>query len=138
MQDSRFFRASKLTSLVLCSFLFLLGCQPKVSGTYSGTCYNLTYGKQGILTLILTQDGERVLGSLTISGDLSGGGALEGRVDGENISFTTSDALIGRLAWTGRVIGSRIEGTYLVQTNPLTTLLAGTKNQQGTWTATRH
>lgn len=138
MQNFRLFHANRLSSLVLCSFLCLLGCQPKVSGTYSGSCYNHTYGKQGILTLILNQDGNRLLGSLTISGDLSGGGALEGRVDGENISFTTSDALIGRLAWTGRVIGSRIEGAYLVQTNPLTTLLAGTKNQQGTWTVTRH
>lgn len=120
-------------AIALCFCLSSLGCQKNVSGTYVGTCQNLTFQKQANITLILDQDKNTISGRLSLSGELGGDGPLSGQVDGSTISFTTSDPLIGKLFWTGTISGRHIKGTYHVDTNLLNTLITGTKSQQGSW-----
>ena len=108
-----------------------------VSGTYVGNCQNLTFQKQANITIVLNQDKNAITGNLFLSGELGGGGALVGQIQGNTISFTTTDPLIGKLFWTGTVSGRNIKGAYHVDTTFLATLITGTEGQQGSWTVTR-
>lgn len=102
-----------------------------------GTCQNLTFQRQANITLVLDQDKNAISGNLSLSGELSGGGPLSGKIEGNTISFTTSDPLIGKLFWTGTISGRHIKGTYHIDTTFLTTLITGTKGQHGSWTVTK-
>ncbi len=121
--------------IVICAFV--QGCQRNVSGTYSGACINETYGGRGELILILNQRDNMIGGSLTVSGDLSGGGAISGRIDGSSVTFTTSDMIMGQITWTGEIRGREIQGQYFVETPVLTSIFTGAQNQRGIWAVSR-
>jgi hypothetical protein len=116
---------------------FLQGCQRKVAGTFEGTCLNVTYGAQARMILMINQQGERIGGTLTLTGDLNGGGAIAGRIDGKTITFSTGDPITGQITWTGRIKGSEIEGEYYVEPPALINALTGAQSQQGIWKVSR-
>lgn len=117
--------------------LSTFGCQKNVSGTYVGSCQNLTFQKQATLTLVINQDGNSISGNLSLSDELGGGGPFSGKIEDNIISFTTIDPLVGKLFWTGTASGRHINGTYQVDSTFLATLITGTKSQQGSWSVTR-
>ena len=61
------------------------------SGTYEGICTNATYGGQSNMLLVINENGGQLSGTLTLSGDLVGGGDIRGRVDNSRVTFTTAN-----------------------------------------------
>jgi hypothetical protein len=120
-------------AIALCLCLSTFGCQKKLSGTYVGTCENLTFEKQANITLVLDESERGISGNLSISGELMGGGPFAAKIDGRNLTFTTEDQILGKLYWSGFVDGPHIKGTYHVETSLIGKLLSGLPNQQGTW-----
>ena len=111
-----------------------------ISGGYRGTCYNLTYGVGANLRLVIrAEDSGRVTGSVTISGNLTGSGPLEGYTDGDEISFTSRDPTTGlAIAWEGIIDGTYISGDYTTSLpahikaqNPYA------RDEEGTWKAAK-
>ena len=120
--------------LVATLIILLSGCGRNIDGTYTGFCDNSTYGGRGNMVLLIKTSGNNLSGSLTITGDLTGGGDIEGMIDGDNITFVTRSAAVGQIVWNG-FFGNNgmINGKYYVETSALNQFLTGAGNQQGYW-----
>ena len=96
-------------------------------GGYMGTCTNQTYGITSRLHLVLHEQEGQVSGSLELSGELVGAGAITGTVEDGQVIFTTVWEF-GEITWFGRMEGKIIHGGYLVH-------LADGSAQKGIWSA---
>ena len=133
---------NKATLLICaaCLAIISVGCSnpQRHSGTYQGTCHNLTYGGQAnlVLTAIVNQDGV-VTGNINITGELQGSSAIQGLVEGKNMTFTSNQKGSGfTITWRGSISGDTIQGGYLVSANDIHKIL-GTDDQQGEWSVSR-
>ena len=124
----------KLTSLTLSLLItfFLVGCSSKPDGTYYGTCHNLTHGADAEVILIVTTTGNKVSGSINITGGLNGSAPISGVIDGDRISFTSDSGEGMPITWVGKTLGNTLKGIYSVSASTAKKR-AGTKDQQGTW-----
>jgi hypothetical protein len=114
--------------------LLLIGGCSNPSGTYEGSCLNSTYGKRASMLLVINENGGQLSGTLTISGDLVGGGDIKGRIDNFTVSFTTKNPEWGQITWTGEFSnGKTIAGRYFVETPINVQREQGITSQQGTW-----
>ena len=123
-------------AICICALL-LSSCSRSSSGSYTGNCQNQTYGGSAEMALILNDDHGSLTGSLTLSGDLGGGGEIHGRRDGEIISFVTRSPY-GQITWSGTIKESTIEGPYIIESSPEYVTATGlTASQRGIWKVTR-
>lgn len=121
---------------LFCTFL-LAACSRNSSGAYSGNCQNQTYETSAEMALILNDKDGRLTGSLTLSGDCVGGGSIEGRRDGNTISFVTK-SVYGQITWSGSLDGNTIEGSYIVESSPAYVAATGfSRSQRGIWSVSR-
>ena len=96
-------------------------------GGYSGTCTNQTYGITARLHLVLHEQEGSVSGNLELSEELSGGGPITGTLEGDQLTFTTSNSYC-EITWFGRIQGKTIKGTYQAR-------MADGSAQKGIWSA---
>ena len=97
---------------------------------WTGTCRNATYAASGRLKIYFIEDGTKLTGYISISGELVGSGDLEGTKNGTAVSFSSFDPIHKvPITWKGRQDGSRISGEYFIDA------LAdqGTSKQVGEW-----
>ena len=88
------------------------------------------------MALILNENSGMLAGSLTLSGDLAGGGEIQGRRDGRTVSFVTRSPY-GQITWSGTMEGSAIEGTYIIESSPEYVAATGlAASQNGIWKVT--
>lgn len=99
-----------------------------LAGTWSGTWTNVTPDHSGgTFTLILTQNGSTLRGSIAIVGTIClSGGKMTGSVKGDTIKFGVVQGQVS-VAYTGKLSGSTMTGTYATPCG----------NAKGSWSATR-
>jgi len=128
--------------------LFLLGCggggngggssptaptssgTGNLTGTYAGTFTSSLGGGSGNIDATLTQSGNRLSGSVQLSGNprlLFTSGTVSGTVEGTSVVFgVVSTSGVHRVNFQGTVSGTRISGTY-----------SASNGDAGTWSITR-
>ena len=111
-----------MKKLIICLMLglqlLLSSCSQKdITGLYVGDCKNLTYNLNAGLILNIKQKGDKISGTLSLTGkDLGGGGIILGNVIKNKISFTTpEDSNFKPIHWIGEIQGDRIDGIYIVE-----------------------
>lgn len=97
---------------------------------WTGGCQNATYGDDGRLKIYLVENGAKLTGYVSISGNLVGSGEIVGTRSGSAYSFTSVDPAINvPIAWQGRRDGARLVGEYAIEALPS----LGTIKQVGEW-----
>ena len=89
----------------------------KDTALWDGSCRNVTHQLDGYLKLFIQQDGPQISGYISISGWLTGSADIQGRRDGNAVSFVSTDARGSRIVWSGIVRGDILDGEYVVDPN---------------------
>ena len=90
----------------------------KETALWDGSCRNITYQLDGYLKLFTMQDGANITGYISISGWLLGSGEINGKRDGNTITFTSKDATGLKIKWEGIVRGNVLDGEYFIDPSP--------------------
>jgi hypothetical protein len=106
-----------------------------ISGTYTGYCYNRTYGQKGKLILNINHEqAGTVHGTINITGELYGSGEIEGHFDGKKIGFASKEQSTGLIiSWQGRLTNNEMAGDYTVSVPPYMKAQTGLVDQVGEW-----
>lgn len=89
----------------------------KDTALWDGTCRNVTHQLDGFLKLFIQQDGPQISGYISISGWLTGSAEIQGKRDGNTITFVSTDPAGMRIEWSGLVRGDVLDGEYVVAPN---------------------
>ena len=103
--------------ILLVSVILTASTFAKDTALWDGTCRNVTHQLDGYLKIFIQQDGTRISGYISISGWLTGSADIQGRRDGNTISFVSTDARGSRIVWSGIVRGDALDGEYVVDPN---------------------
>ena len=94
----------------------------RVTGIWAGTCFNESVRMGGTVRMTMTSSGNLVKGSMSVGGGrLQGGGAINGTISGDAITFTTPGVNPGverYIVWTGRVDSGTMVGTFRTEPYP--------------------
>ena len=105
------------------------------AGWFVGTCANATVSETAnLLLLIHGGTATRVHGELSLFGELGGGGPFHGRVNGQELRFTTCLPLLQTVVeWHGQRTESGLAGTYQVCCDLPEVVTADLSQQRGHW-----
>jgi len=105
-----------------------------LAGWLVGTCTNTTVGMTAnlMLTIYGTPDA-KVHGDLALFGDLGGGGAFQGLITSDHITFTTTvpaEQIV--IEWQGAILGGHVNGTYVARCDH-PGIDPALRHQEGVW-----
>jgi hypothetical protein len=89
----------------------------KDTALWDGTCRNVTHQLDGFLKLFVQQDGPQISGYVSISGWVTGSAEIQGKRDGNTITFVSTDPAGMHIEWSGIVRGDVLDGEYVVAPN---------------------
>ena len=103
--------------IIFVSAMFTTATIAKDTALWDGNCRNVTHQLDGYLKLFIQQDGSQISGYISISGWLTGSAEINGRREGNTISFVSKDPAGTRIEWSGIVRGDALDGEYVVDPN---------------------
>lgn len=102
----------------------------QLEGTWTGTYTSKKFSStSGGFTVVFTQSGTELSGTITLEAGCVTSGTLSGTVTGDTIDFGAVKGQGRTVSFTGSVDGDQMKGTYDSD--------ASCGNDNGTWTASR-
>jgi hypothetical protein len=96
---------------------------------YEGTCRNITASADGNVKLMISEENNRLMGMMSVSGWLMGGGPVNGSRNGAEFKFTSTDPSGMVIQWQGELQNRKLSGEYVLEAQ------AGLPRQVGEWSA---
>jgi hypothetical protein len=100
-----------------------------LAGTWNGTWRSNSIPATGGFQMSFTLNGKQLKGAITVQGGCFSHGSVDGAASGNQITFGAIKAAGVSIAFTGKVHGDRMSGTY--------TTGESCGSDTGTWKATR-